>query len=59
VAGAIVISYRLVRLPEEKGHPVEPILIGNAILRPFRAVTYLVNLVEPRPVKKVDPVIRK
>jgi hypothetical protein len=36
------------RLPEPKGHPVEPILIGNAILRPLQAVTYLVNLVEPR-----------
>ena len=27
-------------------------MIGNAILRPFRAMTYLVNLVEPRPAKK-------
>jgi MFS family permease len=52
VVGAIAISYRLVRLPEEKGLSVEPILIGNAILRPFRAVTYLVNLVEPRPMRK-------
>jgi MFS family permease len=50
--GSVVISYCLVRLPEEKGHPAEPILIGNAILRPFRAVTYLVNLVEPRPPRK-------
>ena len=49
VVGAIAISYWMSRLPEEKGHPVEPILIGNAILRPFRAMTYLVNLVEPRP----------
>ncbi|MGH7945662.1 MAG: hypothetical protein ACREF9_11715 [Opitutaceae bacterium] len=56
VLGSIVISYRLVRLPEEKGHPVEPILIGNAILRPFRAMTYLVNLVELRPPRK-DPAI--
>jgi hypothetical protein len=55
VVGAIVISYCLVRLPEEKGHPVEPILIGNAILRPFRAMTYLVNLVEPRGPRKDDP----
>ena len=54
VVGAIVISYWLVRLPEEKGHPVEPILIGNAILRPFRAMTYLVNLVEPRGPRKDD-----
>lgn len=48
VVGAGVISSLLGRLPEEKGQPVDPILIGNAILRPFRAVTYLVNLVEPR-----------
>jgi MFS family permease len=52
VVGSIAISYLLGRLPEEKGQPVDPILIGNAILRPFRAVTYLVNLVEPRPTRK-------
>jgi MFS family permease len=51
VVGAIVISSLLGRLPAEKGKGVEPILIGNAILRPFRAVTYLVNLAEPRPAK--------
>ena len=50
--GAIVISIFLGRLPEEKGEPVDPILIGNAILRPFRAMTYLANLVEPRSVRK-------
>jgi MFS family permease len=55
VLGSIAISYLLGRLPEEKGQPVDPILIGNAILRPFRAVTYLVNLVEPRPKRKIDP----
>ena len=48
VIGAIVLSSLLGKLPEEKGQPVDPILIGNAILRPFRAMTYLVNLVEPR-----------
>jgi hypothetical protein len=55
VVGAIVISSLLARLPEEEGKPVEPILIGNAILRPFRAVTYLVNLVEQRPPRKNGP----
>jgi hypothetical protein len=55
VVGAIVISMFLGRLPEEKGQPVDPILIGNAILRPFRAMTYLVNLVEPRPPRKNSP----
>jgi MFS family permease len=47
-AGAVVLFSLFGRLPEEKGQPVDPILIGNAILRPFRAVTYLANLVEPR-----------
>ena len=48
VVGAVVLFSLLSRLPEEKGQSVEPIMIGNAILRPFRAMTYLVNLVEPR-----------
>jgi MFS family permease len=48
VVGAIGLFSLLGRLPEDNGQPVDPILIGNAILRPFRAVTYLVNLVEPR-----------
>ena len=52
VAGAIVLSSLIARLPEEKGHPVDPLLIGNAILRPFRAMTYLANLVELRPPRK-------
>ncbi len=52
VVGALCLSSLLGRLHEEKGQPVDPILIGNAILRPFRAMTYLVNLVEPRPLRK-------
>lgn len=53
--GAVVLSSLVARLPEEKGHPVDPIMIGNAILRPFRAVTYLVSLVEPIPRNKDEP----
>ena len=61
--GAVVLSLLLARLPEEKGHSVEPILIGNAILSPFRAATYLVNLIDLRnlgaekrpPTERVDP----
>ena len=52
VGGAVVLSWLLARLHEEKGEPADPIMIGNAILRPFRAMTYLVNLVEPSPPKK-------
>ncbi len=51
VVGALVLIRLMARLPEEKGQSVEPIMIGNAILRPFRAMTFLVNLVEPRPPK--------
>lgn len=54
VVGAVVLSWLLARLHEEKGEPADPIMIGNAILRPFRAMTYLVNLVEPRPPRKDD-----
>ncbi len=54
IVGVLTLSSLLARLPEEKAQTVDPILIGNAILRPFQAVTYLVNLVEPRPARK-DP----
>lgn len=47
VVGALGLIPLMARLPEEKGKSVDPILIGHAILRPFRAMTYLVNLVEP------------
>lgn len=50
--GAIMIVILVGRLPREDGKAVEPILIGSAILRPFRAVTYLVNLAEPRSPRK-------
>ncbi len=45
--GSIALSLWAARLTEDKSHPVEPILFGNAILRPFRAATYLINLIEP------------
>ncbi len=61
--GAVVLSSLHARLSEDKSQPVEPILIGNAILRPFRAATYLVNLIDlrnlgagpPKPAERVDP----
>ena len=43
-----MLSRLIARLPEDRGHPVEPLLIGNAILRPFRAMTYLASLVDHR-----------
>lgn len=52
----IVVSLGLMpwmsRLPEQKDRPVEPIEIGSAILRPFRAVTVLANLIDPRSLRK-------
>jgi hypothetical protein len=46
VSAAILIIF-ISRLPEDKNKPFDPLVIGSAILRPFRAVTYLVNLIEP------------
>lgn len=45
-----LLSWLSARLPEERSAPVEPIMIGNAVLRPMRAMTYLVNLVDVRSV---------
>jgi MFS family permease len=36
------------RLPEPDAPGLEPILPGSALLRPHRAVSYLINLVDPR-----------
>ena len=43
---ACAISWLAARLPEDRSAPVEPLMIGNAVLRPMRAMTYLVNLVD-------------
>jgi MFS family permease len=55
IVGAVFLSWRMARLHEEKGEPADPIMIGNAILRPFRAMTYLANLIEPAAPKKGGP----
>lgn len=46
--GALLLSWRMARLPEKGYSSVEPIMIGNAVLRPLRAASYLVNLVDLR-----------
>lgn len=46
LVSAMVISSRVARLPEETRTSPEPLVIGNAILRPFRAATYLANLID-------------
>jgi hypothetical protein len=54
-AGGLVLFTLIGRVSEPQGQSVEPLMIGNAILRPFRAMTYLVNLVEPRSSGKGSP----
>jgi len=44
----LIIALRLVRLPEPDAPDIEPLLPGSLLLRPHRAVSYLVNLVDPR-----------
>ncbi|MBW7896251.1 MAG: hypothetical protein H3C27_14175 [Opitutaceae bacterium] len=56
VLSVSVLSCFIARLPEDSKVSAEPLVIGNALLRPFRAVTYLVNLVDPRhPDRPVAP----
>jgi Na+/melibiose symporter-like transporter len=47
-AGVVVLLPWLARLPEDRNRHDDPILLGGAMLRPFRAATYLVNLIDPR-----------
>lgn len=48
LVSATVLWVLIGRLPEDRHTPVEPLMIGNAVLRPMRAVTYLVNLIDLR-----------
>lgn len=58
IFASLVLAGLFARLPENRDQKVEPILIGGAILRPLRAVTALVNLIDPRTLhrsKSPDP----
>ncbi len=46
VVSALVLSWLVKRLPENTEEKVEPLSIGSAVLRPFRAMSYLVSLIE-------------
>lgn len=46
---AAFISFQLARRPEPDAEPATPLMVVNAFLRPTRAVSYLINLVEPPP----------
>lgn len=41
-----ILSMLIVRLEEDNTTPAEPLVIGKALLRPFRAASYLVNLID-------------
>lgn len=49
LVSACVLSVLMARLHEETTTSVEPLIIGNALLNPFRAASYLVNLIDVRP----------
>lgn len=55
LAGVVVLSSLLARLAEDKEAQVDALVIGNAVLRPFRAATYLVSLVDLRELEKKPP----
>lgn len=59
IIASLVLGALFTRLPENKHHRVEPILIGGAILRPLRAMTALVNLIDPRSLRGKVPEARK
>jgi hypothetical protein len=48
VAVASVLSVLIARLQEDTKTHVNPIIIGNAVLNPFRAASYLVNLIDAK-----------
>lgn len=52
LVSACVLSVLMARLHEDTRTSVEPIIIGNAILNPVRAATYLVNLIDARTVAR-------
>jgi hypothetical protein len=47
VSGAALIGL-LFRIPERDAPPLDPLMPGALLLRPHRAVSYLVNLIDPR-----------
>jgi hypothetical protein len=45
---ACILSVLFARLREDTKTHVDPIIIGNAVLNPFRAASYLVNLIDAK-----------
>jgi len=51
-----ILSVLVAKLREDTNIPVDPIIIGNAVLNPFRAASYLVNLIDAKSiVREVVP----
>lgn len=48
LASVVVVALLVRRLREDSRERFDPMVLGQAILRPFRGTTYLVNLLEPR-----------
>jgi hypothetical protein len=48
LVSACVLSVLTARLHEDTKTPVGPIIIGNALLNPVRAASYVVDLIDPR-----------
>lgn len=55
IGGGLVLVPFFLRLPANKDARVEPLIIGDAILRPLRAATALVNLIDLRPDRRKPP----
>ena len=56
VVCASILSVLFARLREDTKTHVDPIIIGNAVLNPFRAASYLVNLIDAKSlVREVVP----
>jgi hypothetical protein len=53
--GAVILLPWLARVPEDPSRHDDPIQLGGAMLRPFRAATYLVNLIDPRSGRGAQP----
>lgn len=53
LAGLLVLVFLANRIEERAGH-VDPLLEGSWVLRPFRAMTFLVNFVEKPAAKRDD-----
>ena len=55
LGSVVLLSPLVARLDEDKSAPVEPLIIGNAVLRPFRAVTYLASLIDLPRLRRPPP----